>query len=109
MNRGALVTDPMDAALLLQRSLTVALNIYNAFYFATYPLRYGQYRLGSMGLASINLAIAGESMAFGLLPRLLEDTAWDVTAPGQLVAASFSLAVSLTMTALILRQKNRRR
>ncbi len=109
MNRGATLTVPFESMLLLQRSLTVAFSAYNAFYFATYPLRSGRHHLGAVVLAFINLAIAGESVAFGLLPRMLAQTAWDLTTPGQLVAASLSLAVSLTMTALILRQRAKRR
>ena len=105
MSRGASVTDPMEAALLVQRSLTVAISAYNALYFATYRLRDGRYRLGAVVLALINIAIAGESAAFWLLPWMLAESSRQVTAAGQLVAASLSLAVSMTMAALILRQK----
>ena len=102
------MTDPIEAALLVQRSLTVAVSAYNALYFATYRLRNGRYRLGAAVLALINLAIAGESAAFWLLPWLMAESSGQVTAAGQLVAASLSLAVSMAMAALILRQKMRK-
>ena len=89
------MTDPIEAALLVQRSLTVAVSAYNALYFATYRLRNGRYRLGAVVLALINIAIAGESAAFWLLPWLLPwllaESSRQVTAAGQLVAASLSL------------------
>lgn len=103
------MTDPMEATLLVQRSLTVAISAYNAFYFATYRPRNGRHHLGAVVLAFINLAIAGESTAFWLLPWMLPEMGQQVTTVGQLVAASLSLTVSLTMAALILRQKMRKR
>ena len=103
MRRGALVIDPPEATLLVQRGLTVAASGYNAFYFATYRLRNGRHRLGAVVLALINLALVGESVAFGLLPRMLADMGRELTTAGQL------LAVSLTMATLILRQKMKRR
>ena len=103
------MADPIEAALLVQRSLTVAISAYNALYFATYRLRNGRYRLGALVLAFINVAIAGESVVFWLLPWMLAESSRQVTVAGQLVVASLSLAVSITIAALILRQKMRRR
>ncbi|MCZ6615496.1 MAG: hypothetical protein O6920_06930 [Chloroflexi bacterium] len=97
----------METALLAQRGLTVAISAYNAIFFIRYRLRTGRRRLGAVVLAFISLAIAGESIASGLLPWLLEGTS--VTAAGRHVAASLSLAVSMTIAALILRQKMRKR
>ena len=53
------MTDPVAAALLAQRSLTVAISAYNALYFTTYKTRSGRHRLGAVVLALINLAIVG--------------------------------------------------
>ena len=47
MRRGALVIDPPEATLLVQRGLTVAASGYNAFYFATYRLRNGRHGPGA--------------------------------------------------------------
>ena len=72
------MADPIEAALLVQRSLTVAISAYNALYFATYRLRNGRYRLGALVLAFINVAIAGESVAFWLLPWMLAESSRQV-------------------------------
>jgi len=95
--------------LLVQRGLTVALSGHNAFYFATYRPRRGRRRLGAVVLALINLAIGGESLAFGLLLRAVADGGTGLTVGSQLIAASLSLAVVLVMAALILRQRIRTR
>ena len=82
MNRGASVTDPTEATLLVQRALTVAISAYNAIYFSRYRLRTGRRRLGAVVLAFISLAIAGGSVAFGLL----------TTALSRLVALKYKLS-----------------
>ena len=107
MDRGAVVTDPTEATLLVQRALTVAISSYNAIFFMRYRLRTGRRRLGAVVLAFISLAIAGESVAFGLLPELLAGAG--LTSAAQYVSASLSLGVSMTIAALILRQKMRKR
>ncbi len=107
MDRGALVPDPTEATLLVQRALTVAISSYNAIFFMRYRLRTGRRRLGAIVLAFISLAIAGESVAFGLLPELLAGAG--LTAAAQYVSASLSLGVSMTIAALILRRKMRKR
>ena len=109
MPRGATLTHPLEMALLMQRSLTVALSGYNAFYFATYRLRRGRRRMGAIVLTLINLAIGVESLAFGILPRTLIRNGTGFTVGSQLIAASLSLTVVLVMAALILRQRIRRR
>ena len=109
MTRGAVLNHPLELVLLVQRSLTILLSGYNAFYFATYRSRHGRRRLGAIVLTFINLAIAAESLAFGLLPLTLPSRSIGFTAGSQLVAASLSLAVALTMAVLILRHHVRRR
>ena len=108
MSRGATLTHPLEMVLLVQRSLTVVLSGYNAFYFATYPSHRGRRRLGAIVLVFINLAIAAESLAFGLLPRTLASSSTGFTIGSQFVAASLSLAVALAMATLILRRRIRR-
>jgi len=109
MPRGAVLTHPLEMMLLVQRSLTVVLSGYNAFYFATYRSRQGRRRLGAIVLTLINLAIGAESLAFGLLPITLARNGTGFTVGSQFIAASLSLAVVLIMAALILRQQIRRR
>ncbi|MBI4201092.1 MAG: hypothetical protein HY531_02235 [Chloroflexi bacterium] len=109
MTRGATLTHPLEMALLVQRGLTVAISGHNAFYFARYRSRQGRRRLGAVVLALINLAIAGESVAFGLLPWALNGGDTGLTLGSQLVAASLSMVVALTIGALILRQRTRKR
>ena len=109
MTRGAALPQPLEMVLLVQRSLTVVLSGYNAFYFATYRSRRGRRRLGAIVLTMINLAIGAESLAFGLLPITLARNGTGFTVGSQLMAASLSLAVALVIAALILRQQIRRR
>ena len=109
MSRGATLNHLLEMVLLVQRGLTVALSSYNAFYFATYPSRQGRGRLGAIVLTLINLAIGGESLAFGLLPMAVANRGVGITTGSQLIAASLSLAVVLVMAVLILRQRIRRR
>lgn len=100
---------PLEMVLLVQRSLTVVLSAYNAFYFATYRSHQGRRRLGAIVLTLINLAIGAESLAFGLLPRAVANSGTGLTQGSQFIAASLSLAVVVTIAILILRQRIRRR
>ncbi len=104
MSRGATLPQPLETVLLVQRSLTVALSGYNAFYFATYRTPRGRRRLGAIVLTLINLAIGAESLAFGLLPITIVKSLTGFTLGSQVVAASLSLAVALIIATLILRQ-----
>ena len=111
MPRGAPLAYPFSETLLLvQPALSLVISGHNAFYFATYRTRQGKRRLGAIVLTLINLAIGAESLAFGLLPwaTLSPDTS-GLTLGSRLVAASLSLAVALTIAALIFRQRIRRR
>ena len=109
MPRGALLSHPMDLVLLLLRAVTVFVSGFNALYFYRYRSPRGGRRLGAMVLALINLAIAAESLAFGLLPAIaFGDLAW-LTEGSQIVASSLSLFVALTIAALIIRQQIKRR
>ncbi|MEK7777837.1 MAG: hypothetical protein AAB303_04355 [Chloroflexota bacterium] len=109
MPRGATLTYPFSETLLLiQRALTVVLSGHNAFYFATYRSHHGKRRLGAIVLTFINLAIGAESLAFGLLPWTARSGNTALTLGSRLVAASLSLAVALTIAALIFRQRIRR-
>ncbi len=110
MPRGATLTHPFSETLLLvQRALTLVISGHNAFYFATYRTRHGKRRLGAIVLTLINIAIGAESLAFGLLPwtNFIDNTA--LTIANRLVAASLSLAVAMTIAALIFRHRIRRR
>ena len=107
MPRGAILTHSIDLMLLVQRSLTIALSGYNAFYFATYRTPRGGRRLGAVVLTLINLAVGAESLAFLLLR--VADNYGILTVGGQIAAASLSLATVLVMAALIARQRIRRR
>src|SRR3990172_6356416 len=109
MTRGATLTHPLEMLLLLQRSLTVAISGYNAFYFATYRSRQGRRRLGAVVLMLINLAIGVESLAFGLLPRIIANGSNGFAVGSQLIATTLSLLVVMIIAALILRQQVRRR
>ncbi|MBI4338786.1 MAG: hypothetical protein HY680_02395 [Chloroflexi bacterium] len=95
---------PWESALLLERGLTVALAGYNACYFGGHLARRPRRRLGGCLLALINMALGGESLAFGLLPRLLPMGTALGTA-GEAAASSLSLAVALAMAVLILRHR----
>ena len=109
MSRGATLTYPWEMVLLVQRALTVVLSGYNALYFATYRSPQWRRRLGAVVLTLINLAIGAESLAFGLLPKTLARSDTGFTVGSQSVAATLSLTVAMAMTALILRQRVRRR
>ena len=109
MARGAVLTQPLEMMLLVQRSLTIVLSAYKAFYFATYRSRQGRRRLGAIVLTLINLAIGVGSLAFGLWPRAVAKSGTGLTHGNQLIAASLSLAVVVTIATLILRQRIRRR
>lgn len=99
----------MDLVLLMQRAVTVFVSGFNAFYFYRYRSPRGGRRFGAIVLTLINLAIAAESVAFGLLPAVaIGDIAW-LTAGSRIVASSLSLFVALTIAALIIRQQIRRR
>ena len=109
MPRGAVLSHPMDLVLLMQRAVTVLVSGFNALYFYHYRSPSGGRRLGAIVLTLINLTIAAESLAFGLLPAIaFEDLAW-LTAGSQIVASSLSLSVVLAIAALIIRQQIRRR
>lgn len=109
MSRGAVLSHPMDLVLLLQRAVTVFVSGFTALYFYHYRSPSGGRRLGAIVLTFINLTIAAESVAFGLLPAIaFGDLAW-LTAGSQIVASSLSLFVALTIAALIIRQQLRRR
>ncbi len=101
------MNQPLDMVLLVQRSLTVVLSGYNAFYFATYRSYRGRRRLGAVVLTFINLAIGAESLAFGLLPRTLAGNVTGLTVGSQITAASLSLAVAMVIAALVLRARRR--
>ena len=107
MPRGAVLTHSIDLMLLVQRSLTIALSGYNAFYFATYRTPRRGRRLGAVVLTLINLAVGAESLAFLLLR--VADNYGILTVSGQVTAATLSLATVLVMAALIMRQRIRRR
>ena len=108
MTRGAALSHPLEAVLLAQRAVTVALSGYNALYFASYRSPRGGRRFGAAVLALINVAIGAESLAFGL-----SSIAWGLGAAAsagiQAVAASLSLAAALVMTALIVLRHIRKR
>jgi hypothetical protein len=109
MPRGATLSYPLDLVLLLQRAATVFVSGFNALYFFRYRSPSGGRRLGAVVLTFVNLAIAAESMAFGLMPAIaFRDLAW-LTAGSQIVASSLSLFVVLVIAALIIRQQLRRR
>ena len=109
MPRGATLTQPLETVLMVQRSLTVALSGYNAFYFATYRSPRGRRRFGAMVLTLINLAIGAKSLAFGLVPIAIARSSAGFTLGSQLVAASLSLVVAVIIATLILRRRIRRR
>ncbi len=103
------MSHPMDLVLLMQRAVTVFVSGFNTLYFFRYRSPRGGRRFGAIVLTLINLTIAVESLAFGLLPAIaLGDFAW-LTAGSQIVASSLSLFVVLTIAALIIRQRLKRR
>lgn len=109
MTRGGTLAQPLDAALLVQRALTVALSAHNALFFARFrSRRHPRRRLGATVLVFINLALAGESLAFSLIPQVLGHAGRGITLGSQVVVASVSLAVAIAIAALILRQRLRR-
>ncbi len=105
MPRGASMSH-LQQALLLQRVLTIALSGYNACFFLDYARRSVRRRLGAGVLACVNLALGGESLAFGLLPSLVDIQA-ALAVAAQIVVASLSLAVTLVMAVLALRHRLR--
>ena len=103
MARGVVLNSPVELFLLLQRGFTIALSAYNAFYFWRYLSSQRKRRVGLLTLVLINLAIGLESLAF-VFSTLL-DSHFRISAGVQVVAASLSLAVAATLTALVLRRR----
>ncbi|GEM_PF-3960992 len=96
----------LAGVLLFQQAVTIALSGYNACFFFTHARRNPRRRLGATVLGFVNVALAGESLAFGLLPHLL--FARHAVVVGQAIVTSLSLAVALVMAALALRHRLRR-
>ena len=103
MARGVVLNSPVELFLLLQRGFTITLSGYNAFYFWRYFSCQRNRRVGLLTLVLINLAIGLESLAF-VFSTLL-DTDFRVSAGMQIAAASLSLTVAATLTALVLRRR----
>jgi hypothetical protein len=98
----------LELILLMQRGVTILLSGCNACFFLAYAQRHVRRRLGARTLALFNVALGGESLTFGLVPRLLDAPAL-LTTVGQFIASSLSLAVALVIAALVLRHRLRRR
>ena len=103
MARGVVLNSPVELILLLQRGFTIALSGYNARYFWLYFSCQRKRRVGLLTLVMINLAIALESLAFVFSTLLGSD--FSISAGVQVAAASLSLAVAATLTALVLRRR----
>ena len=103
MARGVLLNSPVELILFFQRGFTIALSGYNALYFWRYFSSQRKRRVGLLTLVLINLAIGLESLAFVFSTLLGSD--FRVSAGAQVAAASLSLAVAATLTALVLRRR----
>ena len=103
MARGVVLNSPVELLLLLQRGFTIALSGYNAFYFWRYFSCQSKRRVALLALVMINLAIGLESLAFVF--STLFGTDFRIAAGVQVAAASLSLAVAATLTALVLRRR----
>ena len=103
MARGVVLNTPLELILLLQRGFTIALSGYNARYFWLYFSCQRKRRVGLLTLVMINLAIALESLAFVFSTLLGSD--FSISAGVQVAAASLSLVVAATLTALVLRRR----
>ena len=100
--RGVVLNSPVELFLFFQRGFTIALSGYNALYFWRYFSCQRKRRVGLFTLVLINLAIGLESLAFVFSTLLDSDF---ISAGVQVAAASLSLAVAATLTALVLRRR----